>query len=88
MKQSKVIWILIDLLLKLSEFCRRSNIIFTREMKRTSFVLFFLLSEIFLLVYRCGAELFLTDFAGDGSSGYLGENLPATSTEIYPRGLW
>jgi hypothetical protein len=59
-------------------------------MKRTrkSLVLFFLLFEIFLPAFRAATELFLTDFAGDGTSGYLGENLPATSTEIAAGGLW
>jgi hypothetical protein len=57
-------------------------------MKRTSLVLFFLLSEFFLHVCRGATELYLTDFAGDGTVGYLGENLPAISAELYPTGLW
>jgi hypothetical protein len=33
-------------------------------------------------------ELLLTNFAGNGTTGYLGENLPATSAEMNPTGLW
>jgi hypothetical protein len=34
------------------------------------------------------SELFVTNFAGNGTTGYLGENLPATSAEMNPTGLW
>jgi hypothetical protein len=34
------------------------------------------------------SELFITNFAGNGTTGYLGENLPATSAEMNPTGLW
>jgi hypothetical protein len=61
---------------------------FTRQMKKTSLVLFFLWSEIFLHVCRGAAELYVTNFAGNGTTGYLGENLPATSAEMNPTGLW
>jgi hypothetical protein len=57
-------------------------------MKWTSLVLFFLLSEIILQICRGATELYLTDFAGNGTTGYLGQNLPATSTELSPQGLW
>jgi sugar lactone lactonase YvrE len=33
-------------------------------------------------------ELLLTNFAGNGTTGYLGENLPPTSAEMNPTGLW
>jgi hypothetical protein len=50
----------------------------------------FLLLLFGIILYCCLAatEFFLTDFAGSGVTGYLGENLPATSAEISPYALW
>jgi hypothetical protein len=28
------------------------------------------------------------NFAGNGTTGYIGENIPATSAEIVPQGVW
>jgi hypothetical protein len=33
-------------------------------------------------------ELYLTDFVGNGTTGYLGENLPRTAAEMSPNGIW
>jgi hypothetical protein len=58
------------------------------EMNRTNIFLFFLLFKIFVSVCRGAAVLYLTNFAGNGTTGFLGENLPATSAEMNPTGLW
>jgi hypothetical protein len=57
-------------------------------MKKTNLFLFVLLSKVFSHVCRGATELFVTNFAGNGTVGYLGENLPATSAEMNPTGLW
>jgi hypothetical protein len=62
---------------------------FKLRMKIPSLFLFFPLSAILLHVCRGATDLlYVTDFAGNGTTGYLGENLAATSSEMYPRGLW
>jgi hypothetical protein len=48
----------------------------------------FLLLCISLRRCRSAPELYVTSFAGNGTAGYTGENIPATSAEIIPRGVW
>jgi hypothetical protein len=51
-------------------------------------VLFSLLIFTVLRVCESATELYLTNFAGNGTRGYLGENLPATATEMSAQGVW
>jgi hypothetical protein len=49
------------------------------------FLIYFLL---FLLNCVALNQLYIANFAGNGTQGYSGEYLPATSSQIVPNGIW
>jgi hypothetical protein len=51
-------------------------------------LLCFLLIFTVLRVCESATELFLTNFAGNGSTGYSGENIPATAAQMATQGVW
>jgi hypothetical protein len=53
-----------------------------------SLLLPFLLCILSLLFWLGASDLFLANFAGSGTTGYNGENLPRTEAEMSPHGLW
>jgi hypothetical protein len=56
--------------------------------KKMNLIYSFLLFFITLHLCQGASELYVTVFAGNGSSGYTGENIPAISAEISPEGVW
>jgi hypothetical protein len=53
-----------------------------------NFICFLLFFSVLIFYCRAASQLYLTNFAGNATTGYTGENIAATSAEMAPQGIW